>query len=260
MQPVESQVRQWIEKAQQGDKNARNDLLRTHTGFVIYLAGRFHRAGHFAELGDLVQRGCIGLLKAIDRFDLTRRVGNNPVQFATYARFWIEHCIRREIDSYGRTIAVPVNIQSYVRRAARAKQLSQCGGGPQIDLKRMAKTLGISSKRLQSLQVEAMETTSLDKLMSEDSQVVSVAWARRLATEEPKHEYPSLKVESLLTALSTRERFLIEQRHGLNPGHGTKALHEVAKIMGISRERVRQIELRALERMRQAGAEMHGIF
>ena len=230
MQLAEWRVRHWIEEAQRGNTASRDELLRTHMGLIIYVATRFHRSGHFTELGDLVQQGCVGLLRAIEKFDLNRQVDNKPVQFASYARFWIEHFMRREIDSHGRTIALPVNIQACLRRAARENQALPAGqaGAPSF----------------------AEATLSLDILMDENH-VVSIAWARKLAIEEPEQDCSGAAVESLLTALLPRERFLIEQRHGLNTGEGPKPLHEVAKVLGISRQRAGQIERRAIERMRQ---------
>ena len=113
-----------------------------------------------------------------------------------------------------------------------------------MDLEKTALALGISKKRLQCLPMEALHTSSLDS--TED-------FENTLSGSRVASQYPAMALESLLTILSPRERFLMDKRHGLTPGEGPKPLHEVAKLMGISRQRVQQIEQRAIERMRLAG-------
>ena len=133
----ESMIRRLLRRAQTGDREAREALLRATMGLVIHFAKRFYRPGLFLEMEDLVQQGCLGLLTAMDKFDLKRRSHPHPplsprgrgrrvrgpkVRFATYARWWIEHAIRREIANRGRTIAVPVKMQQKINQERRRKE------------------------------------------------------------------------------------------------------------------------------------------
>ena len=118
----EESVRTLLTHAQQGDRNAHNRLIRTHLGLVINIAKRFRRHDDFMELGDLIQQGCLGLLRAIAKFDPSKSRKGKKVTFVTYAVYWIKHFVRREIAVHGRTVAVPTHIQYYLQRAARDRK------------------------------------------------------------------------------------------------------------------------------------------
>jgi RNA polymerase sigma factor (sigma-70 family) len=248
----EAQMRQWLKNHRQGDEKAKNNILRANLGLVIHLAKRFYRPGISIDFGDLIQQGCLGLLRAMDRFDLHKQVQGKPIAFSTYAKYWIEHYVRREIEDHSRTIAVPAHIQTYLRCAARA---GNAGGSSNQStaLKRTAEALGISRRRLQSLQFAALQPVPIENLCDGELPAPSIVPAS-LASVENQFHVPHEKLRQLLDILPARERVLIEQRHGLIPGQSPKILVEVAKLMGLSRERVRQLEVRAIKRMRAASS------
>lgn len=212
------------EQAQSGDAQARDQILKASMGLVIRNAQRFCRSGAFLELGDLIQQGCIGILHAIEKFDVQRRVNGKPVQFMTYAYYWVTHCIRREIESHGLTIAVPVE-----RIADGAEPIPRAYSWDLRD----AGDLDSKKPTLVSL---ADPADSPEQWCRE--------WEERQC------------VEQLLARLPQKHRQVLESRFGLNP-HGLEYTQkQIAKQLAISPSRIGALERTALLELRRTAASL----
>lgn len=208
-------LRQLCIRARQGSLAARDQLLKTHLGLVIHIARYFYRDGAFLEMADLIQQGCLGLLRAIDKFDPFKIARGRPVQFATYAHFWITHSIRREIQNHGRTIAVPVH---------RCKE-------PQPDLLPLD-----PGNWLEDDNGHAFART-LD-LEAPDDRWAEVWEARRV-------------VEGLLQKLSPQTQATMRCRYGLAGEPDAMTQQQTAKKLGLSNTHVSQLERTGVALMTQ---------
>jgi RNA polymerase primary sigma factor len=257
---AESQTRQWIRLAQGGDPEARNNLLRTHFPLVVYLVKKYYRPGSFMEMPDLIQQGCLGLLMAIERFDLNRKRNGKQVRFNTYVGLCVMQHVLREIDNHERTIAVPVNVQAYLRSAARAKRLSGQESSDSLLLERTATAFGMTPESARSLRFTALHVVPLEMPSEDDepleraipSRAAQSADLERLFAQQDHRDH----LRRLLDGIPERERFVIEHHYGLLPGGTPKTLRQIAGLLRLCPDRVRQIENRAIKRMREQMPEL----
>jgi RNA polymerase sigma factor (sigma-70 family) len=219
--PHDRVTRQLCIRARQGSVSARERLIRTHLGLVIHVANYFYRPGAFLELGDLIQHGCLGLLRAIEKFNPKKRSRGTLVKFATYAHFWISHCIRREIQNHGRTIAVPVG--QFKTAPPDAISMNQPDWMEDQD--------GIARIRLVDL-----DDTSDN-------------WCREWEARRV--------VETLLARLSDRSRTIMTQRFGLKAGLDPLTQKQTAFKLGLNKSRVGQLEHQALRLLRHQAHQLH---
>jgi RNA polymerase sigma factor (sigma-70 family) len=256
--PSQRQTRQWIRLAQGGDVEARNALLRTNLPLVIYLVKQYYRPGSFMEMQDLIQHGCLGLLKAIDGFDLKMKRNGKQVRFNTYVGLRVMEAVLREIDNHGRTIAVPVNVQAYLRSIARSEHLGSKQNRKAVSLESTATAFSMSVQAARSLNLAALDVVPLEITLENDESVerslpsleAQSRDLQRLFAQQDHRDH----ISRLLSVIPERERFVIEQHYGLIPGNSPKTLMQIASILRICEERVRQIEIRAIKRMRQMSA------
>jgi RNA polymerase sigma factor (sigma-70 family) len=233
-------------KALDGDPWARQAMIEANLRLVVRLACRFVNRG--LPLMDLIEEGNLGLIRAVERFDPDR-----GCRFSTYAAWWIRQSIQRALVRHGRTVRLPIRVHEDIRRMERAgeelskllertatrDELSQATGFSQetIELLRRVGTSDTSLDR----QVDPEDPTSLgDRLPAPD-------------VDDPTFELWAQKVSSLIhehmEELRTRHRDVLVMRFGLD-GHEPMTLKQIAEVCGVSRERVRQIELAALRRLR----------
>lgn len=232
-------------KAREGER-AHQEFVEANLRLVVSVAKRYQRPG--VELLDLVQAGNIGLLRAVERFDW--RLGN---KFSTYATWWIRQSIIRELGDAGRAIRLPVHLREQVVSLARARDRLRAELGHEPSVDEIAGDVGASSDRVQELLAVADDVVSLslpvgesdDRELSDllaDSGVVDPA--ERVAGSSEQHE-----IRALLSHLSEHQATVLRLRFGLDGGD-PRSLEEVGRTLGISRERVRQLEARALRRLR----------
>jgi RNA polymerase primary sigma factor len=246
---LDDHERQRLETVADKGKRARQRLIQCNLRLVVSMAKRYARLG--LPFGDLVQEGNVGLMNAVDRYDPQRQV-----RFATYAGWWIQQAIRRAISNQGRMVRLPTWMNGALYRLRQARSELQ------FDLKRrpttqeLAERMEMSPRRIRDLIKWDRRVLSLDTPVGDEGE-------SELADFVPDRDTPPMEeicarrqlsenVQQVVTTrLPPREREILCMRFGLD-GKGSQTLKQIADKLRLSRERVRQIEKRALRRLRRA--------
>jgi RNA polymerase primary sigma factor len=235
-------------KAAKGDKEARERLIKSNLRLVFSIAKKYYGRSKKLSFLDLLQEGTLGLVRAIDRFKWRK-----GFKLSTYATWWIRQAITRAMADHARTIRLPVHIieQLYRLNKIKQKMIEELGREPTPE--ELASQAGISEKKIHRLLKLTKDVTSLETPIGENKDTELREIIKSDNYESPEKE-ASLEVlrSKLLKAvedLPPREREIIMLRYGLKDGV-VHTLEEVGKIFGITRERVRQLEIKALERLK----------
>jgi RNA polymerase primary sigma factor len=235
-------------RIQHGDIAARQRMVESNLRLVISIAKRYRCRGLSFE--DLVQEGIIGLMAAIQRFD-----PDKGYRFSTYATHWIRQAIGRAIDNHGRLIRLPSHVSDALRKLERCRMLLARRLGRQPTLAELAQESEVPLKRIQGLLQSSQDPLSLDALLGEAEETSLGDLLLDVTAPDPElqtiHSRNREALEVMLNVLRPRERRVIEKRFGFVDGR-VHSLQEVGEQLQMSREGVRQIEVRALRKLKQA--------
>lgn len=244
----EAEERELGKRIAAGDESARERLAEGNLRLVVSLAK--HYVGRGVQLLDLIQEGNMGLMHAAQKYDYTKEN-----RFSTYASWWIKEAMQRAIDQQSREIRVPVHVAENMKRVQKAAKELQQELGRDAAPEEIAKKLGnLTEEDVKNILTYLQNPVSLETPVGEDGEnsLEDMVEDKREATPEEAMNVlvEQEEVKELLEQLSDREQQVIRLRYGLG-NEKTHTLEEIGDILGVTRERVRQIEARAMEKLRK---------
>lgn len=238
-----------------GDEEAKNKMICSNLRLVISIAKRYMNLTHTLSFLDLIQEGNLGLIKAVERYDY-----NKGFRFSTYATWWIRQAISRGISDKDRTIRLPVHMSDTVRKVIKAAQKMEQENDLSMDKGRLAERLDMPLKTVEQAFRVGVQPVSLETPIGDNGDSSFGDFIEDVDMVSPYDAVIACSLQDeinrQLLELNEQERKILELRFGLNNGQ-PQTLEQVGNYFGVTRERIRQIEAKALQKLRHPTRSRH---